>query len=101
MHEDRDGVLAITRKIRDILQRFPLGTVSILTPGTSANFGFKPEQNFDALAEKYTKVFIDTGHPVYDPQFIFGTMEPNFWKQAVRETVGKKRVQLKNPDGSL
>ena len=57
--EDKDGVLSVTRQIRNLLRRFPVGTVSILTPGVSKNFGYKPEHNFDKLAEPYTKVLID------------------------------------------
>ena len=83
------------------MRLFPLGTVTILTPGTSANFGFRPDQNFDALAEKYTEIYVDSGHPVFNPSFIYDTMEPNFWKSAVREGEGKKKKQARNEDGSL
>ena len=94
--EIHDYMLDVPRKIRDLLRRFPVGTVTILTPGSSANFGFTPEHNFEKLAEYYTEIFVDSGHPVFNPSFLYGTMEPNFWKSAVREN----RVHLQNEDGS-
>ena len=99
--ELHDYTLKIPRIIRDLLRRFPLGTVTILTPGTAKNFGYSDDKNFDFLAEYYTQVYVDSGHPVFNPSFIYDTMEPNFYKAAVREGEGKNKVHLKNEDGSL
>jgi len=92
VHPDK---LIPTREICALLRRFPLGTVSIVGPGSEANFGFG-KGDFSHLAEVYMQEYIECGHPVFNPEFIYETMEPHYWRSAVREA-GK---QLTNPDGS-
>ena len=64
-------------------------------PGSEANWGYE-KGKFSHLAEVYMQEYIECGHPVFNPEFIYETMEPHFWRSAVREE-GK---QLRNPDGS-
>ena len=97
-----DGVLFVPREVRNLLRRFPLGTVSIITPGHSRNFGYSSDRNFEVLAEPYTEVYVQSGHPVYNPEFVYDTMIGNYWEsKASTGNRGDGTYELlKNPDGS-
>ena len=70
--------LEFTHQIIALLRRFPIGTVSIIGPGSEGNWGCK-DGEFTHLAETYFQEYVDSGHPVFNPEHIFDKMEPNYW----------------------
>ena len=65
-----------SREIVKILRQFPLGTVSIIGPGTEKNWGYDAG-TWEPIASRYVDVLVSSGHPVYNPEFVYSTMEMN------------------------
>ena len=88
--------LGFTFKIIAPLRRFPIGTVSIIGPGSEHNWGYKAG-DYTHLAETYFQEYVDSGHPVYNPEHVYDKMEPNFTSSLVREKRGPGDTRKKMP----
>ena len=71
-----DHKLDETQKICASLALFPVGSVSVIGPGSETNWHF-PAGTFTHLAESYFQLYVNTGHPVYNPEHVYGRMEMN------------------------
>ena len=65
-----------SREIVKILRKMPLGTVSIIGPGTERNWSYDPG-TWEPIAGRYISVLLESGHPIYNPEFVYGTMQMN------------------------
>ena len=71
-----DWKLDDSRKVVAILRKIPLGTVSIIGPGSEENWRYKAG-TFKPIADQYMAVLLESGHPIYNPEHVYGGMEMN------------------------
>ena len=68
--------LNFTREIVALLKLFPQGTVSIIGPSSESNWSSKKGQ-FTHLAETYFACLLECGHPMYNPEYVYGLCKMN------------------------